>query len=837
MTGTNPLKILGAIGAMYTLVENFPMSILDSTQGATPTSVFIFLLDVLEQCNVPIQDIVNRLINKVYGIEVKIQGGINTIYDSINNLEIDEQSQFFKTLEDGVKTILMALFTGIFSCSAVPILPTRNMDLSKAGMRQKYVDHILDFGETIIIPREMMDIFGCLDVSPFSNEGRLYYSVQGGDKYYKKQKRTEIITYEGEYKEVPVCDQFSEVYLQFGEGHADYMSGQNLYMEDEVLFRIAAPVEKDIIITVNYTNSDGFLDERDLTILAGQRTSEIFFITPNSPIKQKEEINSIKIKLGEDDAGDSGQIITSNNGKTTFVYLSEVDSREVINFWKSQDNDSLENIQWGKREDCGTRTLTLREAESENVDIYEYVETGMISDAVRMNYVPVAPDEDSPEYIVSYQGVTPETLYKSDDMNAFLWYVLNMSENSPQAEVNKCMWDSRKQAKGEGVSRKSNEQWNDWYNSKGSEHDEFYFGENSENFPELYPIVQISREGGDVGIVFPAQRYFKPSALESDTEFTYDSLRVNGSLYRFNYEYLKSITIFNPKQILFGMFDALLNGALTALLSIRLNPTRKETETLLSTAIKNYIEAEDTEVEDCYFKFSNEDFDNMLQEMLLARYNAVSFGGEVVKAKQLNVEEIIGSIDEASPSATQAGDTTKIMKTITEVSTIPGEEGEVSFGFNPTMDDNWWKRIIWAMALPIIRCIFTPQLMLLILINFRMMGIVTLEDLFNTNQSAIIKLLTNKIFSMVRSIMSYIKDQLANILLEFFAEVILPTIGEYQLLKLKESLDSWISLLLEAIFCVRLFKFRRSMPVGSIDAVDYADIINEQKTPETEGGC
>lgn len=831
-------RIIGTIGAMHTLVENFPMSILDTVHGATPTTVFMFLLDILEQCNIPVQEIINRLIGKVFGINRKIQGGINTIYETINNLEIDEESDFFIGLERGVKNILMALLASIFSCSAVPVISTKYMDTGKKGMKDKNRAYINTLGETIIIPKNVLDIFGYLDVNPCSNEGKFYYSVEGGDKYYQKVKRTEIISHEGNTVTVPVCDKFSELYLSFGEGHADYVAGYGNYMEDEIEFRITTPVERDIIVVVNFTNSDGLTTDKEFKIPAGQRVSEIFFVTPSNPIGQKEYINSILIKTDTDDSLEKGKELFDTNEKSTYVYLSKNASDSVIKFWKSQGNNSLNNIEWGSPYDCGVKEYTLSEAESNSVDVYEYIEIGeMPDDAVRTNFVPSSPDEDSPEYIVCYQGINPNGLYKTNDMNAFLWYVFNRSTIVPQIEVNKSMWDSRRTAEAMGVVRESSEDWNEWYNSKETPDDELSYSDNSEESPELYPILQLSKEKNAIGVVFPAQRYFKPSATPDDSDLVYDNLRLNASIYRFNYEYLQSIRIFDPKAILFGMFDGLLGGALTALLSIRVNLTRKETETLLSTAIKKYIEAEDAEVEDCYFTFSNEEFDKMLQDMLLARYGAVSYGGEVNKAKVIDAQSYIEKIDDISTSSSIGGEITKINKIVTEVSTIPGSEGTIDYGLNISMDNDWWRRVIWAITYPIVKAIFSPQLVLLILINFHMMGIVSLDDLFGTNQSAIIRLLTNKIFALVRSIISYIKDELVRILLEFFVEVILPTIEEYQLLKLKESLDAWIDLLLEAVSYIPLLSFRRRTTISSIDDVNYADIINEQKTPETTGGC
>ena len=51
-------KVLGTIGALNTLIENFPMSILDLFKGKTYTSVFEFIIDVLYACGVPTNEII-----------------------------------------------------------------------------------------------------------------------------------------------------------------------------------------------------------------------------------------------------------------------------------------------------------------------------------------------------------------------------------------------------------------------------------------------------------------------------------------------------------------------------------------------------------------------------------------------------------------------------------------------------------------------------------------------------------------------------------------------------------------------------------------------------------
>jgi hypothetical protein len=298
----------------------------------------------------------------------------------------------------------------------------------------------------------------------------------------------------------------------------------------------------------------------------------------------------------------------------------------------------------------------------------------------------------------------------------------------------------------------------------------------------------------------------------------------------------QSIKILKPKVILYSMFDSLLNGLLSLSLSIRPTLERREIMQKLSTAIIKYIEADDTETEDCYFTFTNDEFDSMLEDMLLSRYNATYSGGEVNKAKMHDINDYISQLDTVNFSSQIAGDTSKITKMVTQVSTEGGVEGSIEWGIQWDTDPNWWKKLIWALALPIIEALFTPQLILLFLINFDIMGIISLEDLFSTDMSIIMRLIMNKFFAMLRQLILLIKDKLIELLWKLFSKIILPVALKYQLLRIREQIEDWIILLASIIYCLPRFKFQKAL--SQIDDVRYADITDEQTTPEkTEPIC
>ena len=110
-------KVIGTIGAMETLIENFPMSIFDSTKPTDINCAFTLILKILAACGVDTKKIIQRVLEKIFGVQVNIQGGIEDIYQTIRDLDIDEQSKFMNAVEYGVKGVLMALLSSIFSCT------------------------------------------------------------------------------------------------------------------------------------------------------------------------------------------------------------------------------------------------------------------------------------------------------------------------------------------------------------------------------------------------------------------------------------------------------------------------------------------------------------------------------------------------------------------------------------------------------------------------------------------------------------------------------------------------------------------------------------------------
>lgn len=866
MTPTD--KVLGQIAAMSTFIENFPMSILDMMQGKTYTSIFDFMIDVLVACGVDINDIIQFLLEKIYGVEENINDGLEGFYEKLKNgaVEVNTQNEFLEGLEYAIKDIFMALLSSIYTCSAIPILPNKMFD----GPNPKtFEDNKSNaFGPLqdknnewsgLLIPTSVIDPMGLLDIDPTSTDGRMFYAIEGGDRYFKKElvPHTEYVTVKeiqtkDETIEVPVFVEQKLFDKQIGVGIKRIQQAADNTEEDINKFYVTGgPAEKDIIVQMSYQpygSKSSYAWEG--TIPKGEsETIEEWICSPVDMFGagRKSIIQSISIN------NNGGSI---DLGDKTWVYLSSGASTEFISIWSG---NGLNAISWGAENDATTKiesaeTKTVTKDEEIEVEKaitkydYEYVEvqgSDIDSNAniERVNFVPTSGiTTDSPSYIVFYDGLNPNLLYKSMDMNAFLWYVLHKGMKTPQVEYNHMMWDSRVSALKQGVSRKSAEEWNEWYNSKTGYTEEFkYFGSTIVEDTPIFPIMQLEGQGMAENLLkvhIPAQRYFLPKVRNANIDRNEIPRHAfNASMYKYNWDYLNNIQILKPKLLLVGLCEHLLGFSLSTISSTNINFTKKLIESKLSSAIKSVIEANDMEVEDCYMEFSNDEVNAMLEEMLLSRYNATTYGGETATVRVHDTKKYIAMLDQVNANTSVEGNMTTITKLLTEVTTDPGTEGSIDYGLKVSTDGNILKKLLWAIVMPLLMSIFTPQVMLLLYMNFELMGITKIDTFNGQDFTKIINLIMNKIFGLLKSIILFIKDKIVELLLILLYEKILPILMQYQAILLLERITFWLAILKDAISCVPMFSFKRNKVIGAIDSVDYADIIPSQDTPESTSSC
>ena len=1102
-------KVLGTIGALNTLIENFPMSILDLLEGKRYTSIFDFLVDVLLACGVPLDKAVEWLIKNVFSVEVHIDKGLDKINEALarnGDYRKREESGWMRTFEVSIKTLLMTLLTSLYRCSSIPIIPNKVLDypdpsiFSGSTKENKKNSEATNTNKVKLwdilwrnqiyparfdIPAKMIDPMGMLSISPATQEGRLFYDVDGYDVYYRKKETTvpggintanieediklyftrttegdnvylQVTSDEDIFENIDITIEYTKTdgsallvwdasitttnklsnkllikkgnNLKIGKIKRIILNGElnscsfNLINSEVRCYFSYEKSEENIKDLENYnifenvkwvkneeknafvlgattSNDDDFEDIRHSITLDGCILSELSdselndliieynnLIEDESPtnpeelptisellklLKREQEyrktlnddsdndfdgdddfesirehleiegtkltdltdkeikglITNFKELLKEKNEYDSDYRVMSDylsllekeqeyrqnhndnfNGddfddddfesirESTMVngiILSELsdleiydlieeyeellndndllptEEREKVDFdlkllrkeleYRETHKDDLKNDSVGENVD--NYNINDSDFEEETEDTYYFYETLSekpkdFKKAKRMAAPPTTANKNTPDLVVVFEGVNPNELYKTYDMNAFIWYTLNRSIRATQIDINHTMWDSRLKMYRNLERDLTVTELNDWYNSKKTAKDEFLNILNTDSSNPLnyrtlrkdvlYPILQLKKAPNNlygVSVSFPSQTYYKPTFrkrfLNKNGKAVGKIFSFNSTIYEFNWNYLNSIQILKPRLLLANFINYLVGGIMNEITNTEFNITQKIIKNKISTAAKKIIEADDSEIEDCFSTFSNDEFDAMLEDMLLSRYDMTYYGGNEAKVKTHDVDSYIASLDGINASTSREGSITKTVKLIEDVSAAPAVAGAYSFGFEHSFDKNAIiKKLIWALVMPIIDSLFTPQVMMLIIINMSLSGAVKMNEFGKNDFGALLNLILNKIMGLIKSIIKFVKEKVAEMLFQFILKEIMPLIVKWMAALKIEELKNWLNILIAAVKCLPTMDIKLPK-LGGIDDVNYADIIDtgSTTTPEAASTC
>lgn len=531
-------------------------------------------------------------------------------------------------------------------------------------------------------------------------------------------------------------------------------------------------------------------------------------------------------------------------------------TKTVTKFYKRDD---------GVEESSTVTEADIRERNAEKYKIYTYssVSRDELTDeqVKKLKKVVSAPasvkvkqDERPPaEFIYTVRPeFTAEGLYKTDDMNAFIWYVANRGDNFDETrtynvedanvmyEFNKMAWDSRRlNARVQADNRNLIEDgWQQWLTGRTSwdmtvqpETSDFKMvNKNGEKVESLYPILQFepSEAYGDIEhliVTFPEQRY--------NMRKKFLGIPLTRTIYKFNADYLRSIKIFNWKTIIMNLLYEL-NG-ISPIPSIQFNLSLSDEiiDARLSTLILSTIMADDKEVDDSYYSFSNEDYSEALKRMELKKYGAKPYQTASSSAIQNNEDAPLDTMNGVSAAASL----NEIKSTITRgVYAVAGDSGstgitKTTLSANLAFESNFVNDLLLAIVKPFVRALLAPQIMLLFCINLEVMGLIDLSNLSRADMDLVADFIFRKLAGIIKKLIVQIKDAIVRYLLEIVKKVVKELVDKVIIIILLEQLNDYIRLLTQIMDIIRRFGIGKT--INGIDEVNYADIIPEAKGPKT----
>lgn len=379
------------------------------------------------------------------------------------------------------------------------------------------------------------------------------------------------------------------------------------------------------------------------------------------------------------------------------------------------------------------------------------------------------------------------------DFNAFLWYVINKSDS-------RVVWDNRlKKSKSDQENIETKPIITIEYVARPSE---LKNSDGSKGYMQvpynniIHVMIGDTKSGGLV-----ADNYYRKKTLM-----------------QFNYDYVSSIKLFDSKVVAAQLLDKLTN-ALSIDLSLTLNQQLIKYE--VSEIVKSVVETDDSEISDCFFTFSNEKYNSMLEKAELVHAGLFTVNGEQNNSISIKPEEIFESLNGISEAASLEEQRTIIEGALTEISktlSTTREDEKNNLNFNIQM--NFIDNIINELTSVIVSSLISPKLYLLLAINFKLMGVPGMPDI-----KSFIAMSKNMLIQIIRMI----RDLIIKFLLDYLMELLKPLIEMLSAKMVVESVQYYKTLIEQLIKACRLR--RGTNQDFSIDEVNYADILQTESQP------
>lgn len=446
-----------------------------------------------------------------------------------------------------------------------------------------------------------------------------------------------------------------------------------------------------------------------------------------------------------------------------------------------------------------------------------------------LNNCPVN-EEGSIFYFDAFEsGYNANDVWKSTDFNAFLWYVINKGNTGSETSINQNTWDNRLKA---SKIYNDNQDLKDAFfnqNASGNESmDVVVTGDTEPNYVEKkqYIICEYAESGSKgynniLKVAINSDRYKNTRVFRNkDGEIIY---QMNKTVFEFNYDYIYSLKLFDSKTLVANITNSLLG--LSSSMSINFSSQIKIMRRKVEDIVRNIIKADDTENDDCYYTFSNEQYEQMLNDAF-KNYNTDY--NQTSETLSDEVDRILSSINNINSDATKVvNKETVIGKTFEQIMAITSEEQGITmeneFSFNIDFISKFIEQTVVEIALQIL----SPKVAVLYIINSVIMG-GKVDDV--TAWVDFIKNWENIIVSIVRQVKDLILQELYNYLMQQLQPILQLFISKLAIETVKDYKDLINNLILN---CIPMINLNLGGTNTVIDNVNYADIIPTQTKPST----
>lgn len=469
-------------------------------------------------------------------------------------------------------------------------------------------------------------------------------------------------------------------------------------------------------------------------------------------------------------------------------------------------------------------------------------------------FAKATPTGDRAEYYYGDvpSGITPSMTWKSGDLDAFIWYVINMVEPASSGDrkyTYKLSWDNRNSFFKNDLDNEDYAQYpeGDMVTYIGDTALDFWSGVEegeasglSNNRKMLFRLDYNDRTNSLL-VQFDGETYGKRVVIgpdyptneeEEEQEGNVFRYERNATIYEFNKDYVENLRIFYVKPIVTAILNAATNLSIDVTFSGTLSLEEEITRGEISRILTKVIEADDTEIEDCYFTFSNDEYDDLVHEAEMRRKGIKVKRGDTNIGVTTDTSGIIEALEQMTGTATLQEQKTIIKNTFETIASVTGATDDV-------IDTKWnWDgdtyatnilQLLRAILMQLLEALLTPRVVLIFLINYKFANGELPKSPLDF-LSAFLKLLWPVIKALVDYFIEFLFGEVIQRVKELM-EIYLLKLALEQLQKYKDIL---LALIQNCTLNISIPYFKKTQMIGNIDNVVGADILEMKGSPDKD---
>jgi len=301
-----------------------------------------------------------------------------------------------------------------------------------------------------------------------------------------------------------------------------------------------------------------------------------------------------------------------------------------------------------------------------------------------------------------------------------------------------------------------------------------------------------------------------------------DNYYYHRTLFEFNTDYIMSLKLFDAKTLAAQLLDAL-SGCLTMNLNLSFEEIVIKNE--VERMVHDILDTDDTVINDCFYSFDNNAYNQMLENARLERMGVSVFRDGTYNG-QISAEDVMNQLNNISANATHEQIQSAISSALYDVSRqVKGEydnyDTKVGFGF----DANFINDLLNTLSYVLVLSVLSPKLYLLMAVNLKIMGQEAGFDLAGFLES---------FKQMIAGIIRAVRDELMRMFKEWLMSLIAKLAKDVSAKIALEQILYYKQLLQQCIECFRLHGATADWNMAD---VDYSDIYETENNEPVNDEC